>query len=76
MSDTTTLYELMAADVETHQEQARLMRRGNRIMAIATLALAIALASSLAGGWWVIQSMQEQNAANLELLRQKVIMRI
>lgn len=76
MDTTTRLHDLMAADLEVHMEQAQIMRRGNRLMAAATITLAIILTGSLAGGWWVIQAIQEQNAETLEMMRQTVVMRI
>lgn len=76
MDTTAKLHELMAADLDVHKQQAKIMRRGDRVMAAATIAFAIAVACSIAGGWWVIRHMQEQNAENLELIRQKVLMRI
>lgn len=76
MDSTAKLHDLMAADLEIHQEQARIMRKGNRAMAAATIALALVVVCSLAGGWWLIRHMQEQNAATLEMMRQAVMMRI
>lgn len=70
------MHDLMAADLEIHKEQVQIMRRGNRIMAAATIALAIVIASSIAGGWYVIRHIQRQNEATLEMMRQTVIMRI
>lgn len=76
MDTTAKLHELMAADLDIHKEQARIMRRGNRLMGGAAIVLAIVVACSIAGGWWVIQAIQEQNAETLEMMRQAVIMRI
>lgn len=76
MDSTARLHNLMAANLDIHKEQAQIMRRGNRVMAAATLALAIVVACSLAGGWWVLQHMQQQNAETLKILRQAVVMRI
>lgn len=76
MDTTAKLHDLMTANLEVHKEQARIMRRGNRMMAAATIALTIIVACSIAGGWWVIKQIQQQNEANLEIIRQAVMMRI
>lgn len=77
MDNTTArLHDLMAANLDVHKQQARIMRRGNRMMAAATIALAIVVVCSIATGWWAIQNMHKQNEANLEIIRQAVMMRI
>lgn len=76
MDTTARLHDLMAADLEIHKEQAKLMRKGNRIMAAATLALAIILACSIAGGWYVIRQIQEQNEQTIRFLERSLVVRI
>lgn len=76
MGNTAKLHDLMAADLEVHMEQARIMRRGNRVMAGATIAMAIILVLSIAAGWYVIRQIQEQNEQTIRFLERSLVVRI